>query len=554
MKIIDRINYFGLAWPVIITPTITYLWTQLFPKAPPSLKDIVLIWLCSHLISLYIWSQNIIAKKNGRKKFGLLPVPVSDADSQASMRERALNKDVPEELLRDKPTGIILGKSKGKYVAIEPGRTQTQGAFHMMVLGGSGSGKTSSVIAAEFLAMYTKWGRWIPTVYVDVKGEITQKFVSQEDIEAGKVKIFNPKQRNGWGFDFLYDINENSTEQEVYQSIRRLVYSQFPIKQSDQNSFWVEMARNVTLGIFLHGYIAKGMRTPPDLADYASSKDLKTLINEIIAETEEGSIVYKMLVQFSGDSAAETISSIAINMNRNLSLLTTDEDLRYLLRECPRKISPQMLENGDSIALQVSDKDLDIYAPILNLQITTIINYLMSEERERAVAENPDNQIVILADELGRILSAGKIDNLPALLQIGRSRGCSFIGASQSWSPVKAAYGDDIANDMLTNIPYRVFLQVQPDSQHEVEMITKAFGKYTERKQSISQGKNKSNSYSYEDKDVIRPDDLLQLPSQGKVVILTPFGAFIIAKVQYFKDKYLSKIAQQIKEDKANKK
>lgn len=94
-------------------------------------------------------------------------------------------------------------------------------------------------------------------------------------------------------------------------------------------------------------------------------------------------------------------------------------------------------------------------------------------------------------------------------------------------------------------------LQCQPESK-DVDMAVKAFGKYTEKKKSVSTGKNKSYSYQFEEKDILQASDLLTLPDQNKVVVLSPYGAYMLQRCQYFKDKKLSRIADQIKIERNN--
>ena len=99
---------------------------------------------------------------------------------------------------------------------------------------------------------------------------------------------------------------------------------------------------------------------------------------------------------------------------------------------------------------------------------------------------------------------------------------------------------------MLTNFSYRVFLQAQPESK-DVEMAIKAFGKFTEKKKSINTGKNKNYSYQFEEKDILQASDLLTLPDKNRIVVLSPFGAYMLTRCQYFKDTKLRKIADHIR-------
>lgn len=382
-------------------------------------------------------------------------------------------------------------------------------------------------------------------VLVDVKGELLQKGFAPND----KVAVFNPRRRDLWGFDFLYDVNEKSTELEVIEALRRVIYSLIPLKHAGEE-FWPVAARTVLLGLFLFGWEYEQCYTIPQLVDFALSKNLNTLISEVIAEAEENSVVTRLLSSYGGDCVAEeTLGSISSNIGNALQLFSSDSNLRYLTKEADRKITPELLEQGISIDLLIEDRDLETYAPILSLAVATCITYLSSPSREKAVTQDPlHSQVVFVLDELGRL---PEIQGLPSILQIGRSRGCTVLGCLQSWSSAEEHYGEKVASDMLTNFSYRVFLQCQPESK-DVDMAVKAFGKFTEKKKSVNTGKNRNYSYQFEEKDILQASDLLTLPDKNRIIVLSPFGAYMLQRCQYFKDTKLRKIADQIKIERNN--
>lgn len=536
------LTYTGLWIPIPLTACVVYTISFLNPYYFMSIQLILFLFLLSHVIPTYIWSLNRIAKSNGLEKFDLFPVNIATNPMyQVSYRMQAMRRKPPEDLLYDTPRGLVLGTYASKYVCVIPGE---KGASHLLVVGGSGSGKTSSVLACTELATkMNKKNTSLPftSIMIDVKGELEEKFFSPCD---GRLVVFNPRDRSRWGFDFLYDINEDSTEADVLSAMRRIVYNLVPMQQNSTGErFWVDGPRNILLGLFLYGWKYQKCRTLPDLADFALSKNLKALINEVLLDVDEFSVISKFLTPFGGEEAAdETISSLAMNVGNALQLIATDETLRYLLRECDRKISPTLVEQGISIDLQISDAYLDTYAQIMRLAISTCCTSMMM----RPEGSSP---ILLIVDEAGRIAHEGQIEGLQQVLQIGRSRGVSVILCLQSWSAMEAVYTVGDCKDMLNNLQYRLVLQSSPDAKDTTEMCMKAFGKYQEKKRSVTNGHNKSVSYSFEEKDILQETDLLSLPEKKKAILLSPYGAFMLDKCQYFSDPILKKIANKIKED-----
>ncbi len=488
------------------------------------------------------WAQslNSIAELNGGTKPRLLPMINSTTDPlyQRNGRTAAMGKIPPMDLLSRSPKGIIFGKSAGKYVCLSP----SMACSHTLVIGGSGSGKTSSVLLDTLLAHQLNQDD-LAFCMVDVKGELEEKGWYPRD---KNLRTINPTKRGKgyWGFDVFSDLTEKSPINEVLIAIRRVTFSLIPRNANSKDAFWTDAARTVATGIWLHGWIAKSYRTLPDLVDYLLSKNLKKLINEILEETEEGSIVAKMLAPYGGEDAAdETISSIAVNMGAPFQLMATDETLRYLFRDCGKKrmITPEDLEKGISIDIQVPEEYLQMYQQVLSLLIGSVCTALT----RRPEGSSP---IVLVLDELGRLASEGQIEGLQQVLQVGRSRGVSVLALLQSWAAMEGSYSKSQCQDMLNNFAYRLILSAAPDAKDTVDMAVKAFGKYTEQKRTYSRGKSPSSSISFEEKDIILPEDLLDLPRKNRAILLSPDGAFMVQKLQYFKDRRLKAVAEHIKE------
>ena len=536
-SISNWLRYTGLWLPPPVTVVVAVIMYYCYCPIDQILSVSMCTLLLSLVMSLQIWSLNRIARQNGLTDYPLIPYATDQNPYyQMSYRTQALCKKPDKRLLNKNPQGIVLGRVDSKYLSILPGITP--GATHTLVLGTSGSGKTSSVLLSTLLAGHNN--KEITFLTVDVKGELLKKGFSPDD----KVAVFNPRRRDLYGFDFLYDVNEKSTESEVIEVLRRVIYSLVPLKHTGEE-FWPIAARTVLLGLFLYAWEYQQCYTIPQLVDFALSKNLNTLISDVIAEAEDNSVVTRLLSPYGGDCVAEeTLGSISSNIGNALQLFSSDSNLRYLTKEADRKITPELLAQGISIDLFIEDRDLEVYAPILSLAVATCITYLSSPAREKAVDRDPlNNQIVFILDELGRL---PEIQGLPSILQIGRSRGCTVIGCLQSWSAAEEHYGEKVAQDMLTNFSYRVFLQAQPESK-DVDMAVKAFGKFTEKKKSVNTGKNKNYSYQFEEKDILQASDLLTLPDKNKVVVLSPYGAYMLTRCQYFRDARLKKIADHIR-------
>ena len=307
------LRYTGLWLPPPVTVGIAVIMYYCYCPIDQILSVSMCVLLLSLVISLWIWSQNSIAKRNGLTEFPLIPYATDQNPYyQVSYRAKALYKKPDKRLLYKEPKGIILGKSDGRYMSIQPGITP--GALHTLVLGTSGSGKTSSVLLSTLLAQHNN--KEITFLAVDVKGELLEKGFSPDD----KVAVFNPRRRDLYGFDFLYDLTPKSTESEVIEALRRVIYSLIPLRHTGGDEFWPIAARTVLLGLFLFAWEYQQCYTLPQLVDFALSKNLNTLITDILAEAEENSVVTRLLSSYGGDCVAEeTLGSISSNIGNALA-------------------------------------------------------------------------------------------------------------------------------------------------------------------------------------------------------------------------------------------
>ena len=321
------LRYTGLWLPPPVTVGIAVIMYYCYCPIDQILSVSMCVLLLSLVISLWIWSQNSIAKRNGLTEFPLIPYATDQNPYyQVSYRAKALYKKPDKRLLYKEPKGIILGKSDGRYMSIQPGITP--GALHTLVLGTSGSGKTSSVLLSTLLAQHNN--KEITFLAVDVKGELLEKGFSPDD----KVAVFNPRRRDLYGFDFLYDLTPKSTESEVIEALRRVIYSLIPLRHTGGDEFWPIAARTVLLGLFLFAWEYQQCYTLPQLVDFALSKNLNTLITDILAEAEENSVVTRLLSSYGGDCVAEeTLGSISSNIGNALQLFSSDSNLRYLTKD-----------------------------------------------------------------------------------------------------------------------------------------------------------------------------------------------------------------------------
>lgn len=119
----------------------------------PAVETKTLIIICLVIIAWTsfnnFWAVACEGKQLDEIGIGDGLVPDTGLKKESAQKRVAIYPKVPPELLSKEPEGIILGKYKNRYV-----RIPLKDVYHYCILGGSGSGKTSTVLLDSLLANF----------------------------------------------------------------------------------------------------------------------------------------------------------------------------------------------------------------------------------------------------------------------------------------------------------------------------------------------------------------------------------------------------------------
>lgn len=453
----------------------------------------------------------------------------SDLSMQRSLqaqKNKAMRPPVSKALLRKTPTegDLILGKQKEKYVCWD---TRKDG--HFLIIGGSGSGKSSCIVIPFLLTNPNA------TVFaIDIKGELVSK---GREIDDPRICVFSPNDHSGYGFDVFYSINNASNPQEILSCMQTISYSLIPLGNTSEQ-FWPISARNMLCGLLIH-YYCEGYNDLISIVDCILGCPIRDQIEDIINSDSPNSNSYRYLNQFSGMADA-TLLSVYSNMANSLSCFS-DENLRWAFSGAARKASPVSLEYGKSVFLSIPEHKLAPYAGPLAM----IVNLTLD-----ALSKRPEGRprIFILLDELGRIISSGgALDGLIDASMTLRSRAVTLCLVVQQIESLRTGFPEHKVTTLVGNCNVKIVLDAS-SSKTQKTVCSDWVPKYIQRRQSKSTGsKSPSHSTSFDEKDRLSPSDLMELTRNDEAVIITPLGYSMIKKVPYYKDKLLKAKADAIK-------
>lgn len=442
-------------------------------------------------------------------------------------REKAKRPPVQESMLYKLPVGVVFGRWRGRYVckAID-----VDG--HITIIGGSGSGK-SSAFAIPTLINCIK-NKLCHIFALDIKGELHTKSIKNG---TSGIYIFDPQDRkHSYGWNPFYRLGEDSTKQEILETMQEIAHSLIPMSSDEKNPFWKLSARSLLTGLMIYFY-RNGNNSFVKVVDQILGNPIKESVLQVKKRAEKDSNEYKYLSQFF-DMADETLGGIVSEMSIHITIFSNDQDIRYALQR-EKCISPETVEDGD-VFISIKEEKLTAYNDVLRLIINQQFSFL---ERR---SEDAEIQILFMIDELARIVSAGKLERLMDGARTLRSRHVTLILITQSLESLYTAYSEHEVTDLISNCPYLLVLSAT--STKTQKAIIEWCGKYKQTRQSWSgYGLDTRITTSFEDRDIVEPSDLVALPQTGEAILISPNGYNRIQKVPYYKDSFFKPIAEEIK-------
>ena len=518
---------------------LTGLWLALplyliIPHTIPSISSkqimIINIALIAWVTLNNLWGLACEGKRLDEMCIGDGLIPETGLQKESTQKKIATYPKVPKKYLNKEPEGVILGTYKNQYV-----RIPTQEIYHYCVIGGSRSGKTSTVLLDTLLANFATKKNDFLTYAIDIKGEL---HIKSSYSHSPDIMVVNPTDQTTAGWDVYYRLRDNPSDDLIIEVIQE-VASALIISTSKSDSFFVNNAQDMFVGMLLYFY--QQGENFIDSVNKILESEIKSLIGEIIKSSEPSDLHYKYLAKFDGKDA-ESVEDCMVELTTNLSVFGSKSDIKYCFRDNPIKASPFTFKENKSVFLAIPEHMLESYKAILRL--CTVQTLKEMERRPDASGKEVKNKpMIILIDEFARL---GRMEGIFNALATLASKKISVILAFQSLAQCEVIYSKEETRVLMDNCRVKVICEVSdPQSAKAVQDWC---GKYREKKETLSAGKNRHKTYTYEDKDIVQPNDLITLVNQEEVIlIISGVGYLRPKKCYYFKDSQISKLAQKVR-------
>ena len=395
---------------------------------------------------------------------------------------------------KDQAHGILVGKKFG-LVAYSP--EQDEG--HILVLGPSGTGKTSALLIPTLRS-------WQGTaLVVDISGDIASH------VDAPNKIVFDPTSKNCIPYDVFAAVDAAPDETEKQERLEQLAYLLLPDKANDSEAgvFFTTNGRKM-LSAALICYYAMGWDFV-SICEHFLSHDWRSLLNDIAKQ--ENKVANMYISSFVGASEKNT-AGCKQAADDAIKLFAMNAKIKNALRKVPsygKSISPATLERN-SIYIYIPDEKLKIYGDLLRIITAQSMEYFSSRPKE-------NRQMILFC--LDEFASFGKLQITEALRKL-RKRHIRIMVLTQSLADLDMIYGKDERKAMMGNFKFTIVLGCK--GAETQEYFSKMIG---ERKPLLNTDPDKKNG------PIIKPEDLAHLGQD--LFVLSDDGAVRLKKNYYFK-------------------
>ena len=410
---------------------------------------------------------------------------------------------------------------------------------NMLVIGGSGAGKTFFIVKPNIMQMMLN-NSFIAT---DPKGEIARATANMLKKNGYNVKVLNlidMAKSDGYN-PFRYIREEN----DVVKLVTNIISNTTPKETASTDPFWEKSESMFLQALFYYVWL----EMPPNRKNFQSVLDLLSEA-EVDAKGNDSKLTKKMK-QLAKTSklkqnhpaykqymkvirgAGDTVRSIIISANSRLALLENPQILRILSKDDLHLEELGIGVNGDkhtrtALFCIIPDSDKS-YNFIVGMLYTQLFQELYFQADFKNDGKLPI-QVTLMMDEFANVALP---DDFCSLLSTMRSRRISSIIIIQNLAQIKALF-KDTWETITGNCDTLVYLGGNEKSTHQY--ISEMLGKSTIDKRSTGEtrGVHGSASRNYEvlGRELMTPDEVRNMSNRKCLIFIKGFNPI-------FDDKYI---------------
>ncbi|TCS92221.1 type IV secretory system conjugative DNA transfer family protein [Hazenella coriacea] len=410
-------------------------------------------------------------------------------------------------------TGVVFGKTNnliGKSLVVKSEKTEG----HVAVLGGSGLGKTATVVTPSMM-------RWKGSALVlDPKGGELANKTALIRSRFQKCYIFNPMSQSTSKYNPIDFCDTPDKSISISQILIPL--------EDPKYSFFTESARAIVAAATHEGYLKE--KSLVEVCEYICTSTVEDMANHFLTHDNK---TVRILAAPLLHLKENTLANVMSDLIRNLNTIATSDHIRRATSHSD--FSVKALEEHSTIYLSIPEEKLKLpqYRKLLSIILNQGIDHLTERK------EKKDPPVLLLIDELYTL------GNLPSLIQglaTLRSRNVHILLSFQSLAQLDELYGVNGRKMILDNCRYKLVLGIEdPETQ---EYFTKLAGQQTIETMSRDRERNKeSERYNQTGVPLIRSEEWSDLEKPILFSFKTP--PCKVDPIYYWKDNLLHRLMRK---------
>ncbi len=423
-------------------------------------------------------------------------------------------------------SGVMLGRFGKDYL-------RHDGPEHVLCFAPTRSGKGVGLVVPTLLT-------WPGSAVVhDIKGENWQLTAACR-ARIGRVLRFDPTDAQSCAYNPLLEVRRGPSEVRDVQNIADILVD--PEGALERRNHWEKTSHSLLVGVILHVLYAEPDKTLAGVANFLADPK----------RTIEATLRAMMTTKHLGDEVHPVVASAARELlnksdNERSGVLSTamsflglyrDPVVAHVTRRCDWRITD--LVEGDrpvSLYLVVPPSDISRTKPLIRL----ILNQIGRRLTEGLEASRSRRRLLLMLDEFPAL---GRLDFFEQALAFMAGYRIKAFLIAQSLNQIEKAYGQN--NAILDNCHVRVAFAT--NDERTARRISDSLGTATEMRAMKNYAGHRLSpwlshlmvSRQETARPLLTPGEVMQLPPDDALVLVSGAPPIRAKKVRYFADRRLS--------------
>lgn len=426
--------------------------------------------------------------------------------------------------------GVFLGRTKDDYI-------RHDGPEHVMAIAPTRSGKGVGLVIPTLLS-------WTDSAVIhDIKGENWQ-FTSGWRSTFSHCLLFDPTNAASAKYNPLLEVRKGECEVRDVQNIADILVD--PEGMLERRNHWEKTAHSLLVGAILHILYAESEKTLARVASFLSDpnrtfeKTLRAMMKTNHLGGKDKAMVHPVVAQAAREllNKSDNERSGVLSTAMSFLGLYRDPTVAEVTSKCDWRISDLMnAEKPVSLYLVIPPSDISRTKPLVRL-ILNQIGRRLTEELVVSGDAKPKRQLLLMLDEFPAL---GRLDFFESSLAFMAGYGLRAFLISQSLNQIEKAYGPN--NSILDNCHVRVAFAT--NDERTAKRLSDAIGSTTEMRAMRNYAGHRLApwlshvmvSRQETARQLITPGEIMQLPANEQLILLSGFAPIKANKVRYFADK-----------------